>query len=580
VLEDGKPQRIDVFNAVDVPDVTRPRAAWMPRVTPDVTTNDRQETRLFILVMDDATPELNVGALASAKKIAHSVIDKLGPADLMSVVFTRDNRHAQDFTADRRKLIAAVDSFTVGFRGAGGPDTLWFQYSVNVLSEAANFLIALPERRKAIVYVGQGVPFDPNDLGPVMIAPGRSMAGHEATNSLKTDIDRLFARARTANVNIYTMDICGLRTPPPPNNPTCIPGLETDYLRGVAEATGGHATVDTNDFEPGIAEVFTENASYYLLGYRPATTAQDGKHHRIDVRVNRPDVDVRTRSGYDAPDASKMAKATGKGGAGTDLATAISGLLPAAEVPLEITLAPFATPDRKSANVAMVLGVRQPVPEATKADRVTETVELQTSVFTIEGASRGSARQTAKVVLRPGATGQVHYELLAHVDLKPGRYTLRVAASSQSSRKTGSVYADLDVPDFDAPLALSGIVLSKTPALASAPKDALAKLLPVVPTSERQFLSSDRIAVFARIYTSGKSVDPVRLATRIRDARDAVVYDQPGEVAPGAFSASTHAADFRLALPIDTLGPGPHVLTLDASLGKDHVERSVVFHVR
>ena len=171
VLEDGKPQRIDVFNAIDVPSAVAPRAAWMPRVTPDVTTNERQEARLFVLVMDDATPELNVFALASAKKIARSVIDKLGPADLMSVVFTRDNRHAQDFTADRRKLLAAVDSFTMGFRGAGGPDTLWFQYSVNALSEASNFLIALPERRKAIVYVGQGVPFDPDELAPHLSRP-------------------------------------------------------------------------------------------------------------------------------------------------------------------------------------------------------------------------------------------------------------------------------------------------------------------------------------------------------------------------------------------------------------------------
>jgi hypothetical protein len=262
------------------------------------------------------------------------------------------------------------------------------------------------------------------------------------------------------------------------------------------------------------------------------------------------------------------------------LSTAIAGLLPAADVPLEITLAPFATADRKSATVAVVLGVREPPPESATSERVTQTVDLQTSVFTIEGAARGSSRQTAKVVLRPGATGQLHYELLAHVDLKPGRYTLRVAASSQSSQKTGSVYADLDVPDFEAPLALSGVVLSKTPAVASAPKDALARILPIVPTSERQFLSSDRITVFARIYTNGKSVDPVRLTTRIRDARDRIVVDQPGEIATAAFGASTHAADYRFALPIDTLGPGPHVLTIESSLGRERVERSVVFFVR
>ena len=38
--------------------------------------------------------------------------------DRAAVVFTRDNRHAQDFTADRARLLAAVDSYSVGFTGS------------------------------------------------------------------------------------------------------------------------------------------------------------------------------------------------------------------------------------------------------------------------------------------------------------------------------------------------------------------------------------------------------------------------------------------------------------------------------
>ena len=41
----------------------------------------------------------------------------MGPSDVASVAFTRDNRHAQDFTSDRARLLKAIDSFTVGFRG-------------------------------------------------------------------------------------------------------------------------------------------------------------------------------------------------------------------------------------------------------------------------------------------------------------------------------------------------------------------------------------------------------------------------------------------------------------------------------
>jgi hypothetical protein len=47
-------------------------------------------------------------------------------------------------------------------------------------------------------------------------------------------------------------------------------------------------------------------------------------------------------------------------------------------------------------------------------------------------------------------------------------------------------------------LALSGIVLSATPGIASAPRDALEGLLPVVPTSLRDFLPTDRVTAFVR----------------------------------------------------------------------------------
>ena len=84
----------------------------------------------------------------------------------MSVVFTRDNRNAQDFTSDRARLLKAVDTFTVGFRGHGRlrarahMDDLWYLNSVGVLERAVDFLADVPDRRKAIIYVGQGLPFD------------------------------------------------------------------------------------------------------------------------------------------------------------------------------------------------------------------------------------------------------------------------------------------------------------------------------------------------------------------------------------------------------------------------------------
>ena len=42
---------------------------------------------------------------------ARYIVDSLGPSDMAAVVFPRDAGHTQDFTSDRRKLLAAIDQF-------------------------------------------------------------------------------------------------------------------------------------------------------------------------------------------------------------------------------------------------------------------------------------------------------------------------------------------------------------------------------------------------------------------------------------------------------------------------------------
>src|SRR5262249_34406302 len=111
---------------------------------------------------------------------------------------------------------------------------------------------------------------------------------------------------------------------------------------------------------------------------------------------------------------------------------------------------------------------------------------------------------------------------------KPGRYELRLAAHHTTLDKSGSVYADVEVPDFvKAPLSLSGAVLNLTPSLASAPKDGLATILPFTPTAERAFLISQKVVAFLRTYQShDRTRVPVTLAIRIVDGRDRTVVSE------------------------------------------------------
>ena len=58
-----------------------------------------------------------------ARDMATAFIEGLGPTDLAAVVFTRDNRNAQDFTRDRARLLAAANRLSGGFLGGAVPSS-------------------------------------------------------------------------------------------------------------------------------------------------------------------------------------------------------------------------------------------------------------------------------------------------------------------------------------------------------------------------------------------------------------------------------------------------------------------------
>src|SRR5262249_57247201 len=126
------------------------------------------------------------------------------------------------------------------------------------------------------------------------------------------------ATATRSNVSFYTIDPRGLgglsdemmQIQPAFDEPTL--GVDTqslhddlrmsqDTLRTLADETSGYAAVNTNDFSNAFARVVKDNSAYYVLGYYPASHARDGRFHKLQVKVSRPDLSVRARSGYSTP---------------------------------------------------------------------------------------------------------------------------------------------------------------------------------------------------------------------------------------------------------------------------------------
>ena len=626
VFEDGKPQTISVFEPVDVPDALPPPVEWMRDVTPDVTTNDAKVTRLWVLAIDDAMIPTDPWFIKATRKIVTDIIDKFGPEDLATIVFTADSRKAQDFTNDRTKLLATLDQFNPGFaswkQGANNRippvdgDLHFMIGSVATVLNVMDTLVAVPHSRKALIWVTPGVPYDFEVAASPIKAPnyetggGLIVSGQDAHLRIEYLTKQIFETARRGNVPVFPIDPGGLGGLAGIAVPAKIPRA-MDHMLMTAANTGGHAIVNTNDFTPGINSIFEENKSYYLIGYNPTNTRTDGTVRRLEVKVNREDVEVRTKSEYFAP---KPGDGPPKN-TSERLARATAAPVAMNELPLRAAVAPFAIPGKANlAAVAIALGVRQPVPEAAATGRVTVSTDLRVTAFNTEGDNKGTQRSTAKVVLRAGAQGDADYEALSRINLPPGRYRLRLAAHLESAAKTGTVMVDVDVPDFNRDAAsMSGVVIGATPGRPSAPRDLFQDVLPVLPTAQRLFEKTDRAsAVFCLYQLAGKPMAPADVAVRVTDGRGDVLMSDKQTLPVDRFisaqsqtaalpqtpttggtrsvptvpvqrpdqSSPLRAAEFRYALPLERLSPGRYLLTFDVTVGAVKLRRDVQFEMR
>jgi VWFA-related protein len=74
-------------------------------------------------------------------------------------------------------------------------------------------------------------------------------------------------------------------------------------MQQMVEATGGQAFFPgaLKDLDAAYEKVLAEINAQYQLGYGSTNTAQDGAWRKVDIKVRRPDVKIRTRKGYFAP---------------------------------------------------------------------------------------------------------------------------------------------------------------------------------------------------------------------------------------------------------------------------------------
>ena len=576
ILEDGQPQAISTFAMVDIPiGATAPQGA----VASDIATNAAaSQGRLFVLVLDDlSTHPLRA---VTVRELANYFVDhNLEESDRLALITTSGSRQiSHEFTANRQRLHAVIDRFRGhSLAPAEAADArqvfLDARSTLRSLKSLAAWLGDLAGRRKAIVFISEGIDFDIwNDT----LNPAGVMSIEAGT--LVEDMRELVTAATRANVSIYPVDARGLPgTPAPTVKP--IPTLAHEdrvsmgwvqkgqSLSELAATTGGVALVHSNAFGEAFNRIVEETSSYYLVGYTSSNTRRDGRFRRIEARATRPGLKVSTRAGY----AVRNERRTNPAPVTPVMETLQSPLPVNSGLTLKVAAAPFRGKESKASVGVVVHAGGNDLQMAVTSGRFNGFIEVAISAAGADGKSKDSERGTLRLQLKPATRERVAeygIRLLSHLDLPPGTYQLRVATVDNGRAKRASVQYDLDVPDFSkGALALSGIVLTSGALGAPLTGDVQfwEKLTPAPPTTERDFSSKDEVTAFVEIYTNGqKPGDRLDISTTIENEKTTVFFTHKESLLVDA--AQGKSGTYRHTAPIylPSIPAGQYVLKVRA----------------
>ena len=600
LLEDGKPQEIRAFTPMDLP-IDAPGASGTapadPRMPPtDVETNV-DIARTYILLLDSPymqveNEHMNGAAYTAAvKRIAAQFVNEaLGPRDQAAVVHVQGTAsNAQGLTSNHQLLLDSIGKYGQGRSGAefaparGDPEIAQrILATYRALQDISERLAIIGGRRKTIVWIGGQLPFDLSNAYDLGGTPEVSIIERLAGVISIAQKDAVRAATRN-NVAIHPVDAMGLTTdtaqplvqPAGSVRDTPRPAPESvrqASLREVAEDTGGTAVVGTNNFSGGYSRIVQENSTYYMLGYSPAEEYQDGKFHPIQVRVKNRQLIVHARKGYTAPDGTAKPANLPPLPEGVSTATRDALRSPASVSGLQVDLvsAAFKGP-AQDGSVVLDAQLRSPGLGLDGGDRLTVSYQ----VIDTDGKIVTGAYKTFTLNLREQSRKQVMSEGLRFVDrvsLKPGRYEVRFVADQPASETLGSVVTHVDVPKFDAPLSISGVLvgsLSTWEHHTLYRDDDLKKRLSVDPTAVRRFPQGDELSVYAELYQRAEAKDDLEVTVSILGTDGKARLKEDAMPLDG--NTPQHGA-FRARVSLADLTPGVYVLSVEGSSSKDGVE--------
>jgi VWFA-related protein len=474
---------------------------------------------------------------------------------------------------------------------------------LDTLRNLGEFMAGVRGRRKAVMLFSEGLEMPMNEI----------YGTHIATDVVGAIKDAITAAAQS-NVNFFALDPRGLIgmtseyiETAGSHAPDVALGVfgainaqqgllaemkaSQDSLRTLSEETGGFAAVNTNSLNTAFSRIVDANSRYYVLGYYPPTHPRDGRFHRIDVRVKRPGLRVSARKGYASPrgrtaaerkrdeDARRArdAKRTVASNTSPELRDALGSPLQQSGLTFSVQAAPFRHTQR-DASVALAIefdGQRLEFAPDDARGVFANNIELSFFGINEDGRAQRATRTEMNLTLRPDTHKRVKANGLRanpRLTLEPGRYQIRVGARDNVRRQVGTVFYDLQVPDFrKEPLMMSGVLitaLSAQNAMTALPDPAAPKPLPGPATSHRMFGAQDTLTVFAEIYDNiaAKQARQIEASVTLTAEDGKEVFSARDSISnqPGA----EHWTSYGLSreVPLKNVPPGRYLLRVEAQV--------------
>jgi VWFA-related protein len=292
LLDDKQPQKITSFRAVDGASATADSPVQIVLVVDQVNTSFQD-----VVI---ARQEIEKFLQQSGEQLAQP---------LSLVFFTDAGATGSTPSRDTKTLIANLNQTKPPLRNAkrsqgfyGAIDRL--QLSVRTLGQVVDFEAKRPGR-KLVIWI--------SPTWPLFSGPGAVQTSAKTEQEIFNSVVGLSDSLRRARVTLYNVNPAGSVSAAGSRDyyKAFLKGVATPKqaqfgnlaVQVLAIQSGGLVLNSTNDIAGEIAACISDANSFYVITFEPAAAEAPNEYHALDIKVDRPGIVARTRTGYYAQSA-------------------------------------------------------------------------------------------------------------------------------------------------------------------------------------------------------------------------------------------------------------------------------------